>query len=56
MVFLVTNVDEAERIRGDAPRVVELAISSSLASKCSEETTLRVKDLWTKTIFTRAIP
>jgi hypothetical protein len=45
MVFLVTYIYEAQRVRGDAPRVIELSISSSLAAKGSKEPTLRVKDL-----------
>lgn len=48
MVFLVTHVDESEGVRGDTPRIVELAISCTLASKRTQEATLRVKYLGMK--------
>lgn len=45
MVFLVTHVYESERVRGDAPRVVELAVARALAAERTEEPTLRVEHL-----------
>merc|ERR1719233_1569790 len=45
MIFLVTNIDESQRIRADSPRIVELSIRGSLASKSSEEVTAGVENL-----------
>lgn len=45
MVFLVAHVDETERIRGDAPRVVELAIACALAAERPQEATSWVEHL-----------
>lgn len=45
MVFLVAHVDEAERVRGDAPRVVELAVARALAAERAQEAPGRVEHL-----------
>lgn len=45
MVFLVTYIDEAQSVSGDAPWVIELSIPCSLATECSEEPTRRIEDL-----------
>lgn len=37
MIFLIAHIDEAHRVGGDAPRIVELSIGGSLASECSQE-------------------
>lgn len=45
MVFLVTDVYESQRVCGDSPRVVELAVARALAAECPEEPPLRIEHL-----------
>ncbi len=45
MVFLVADVDESERVRGDAPRVAELAVGRALAAEGAQEVAGGVEDL-----------
>lgn len=45
MIFLIAHINEAERIRGDAPRIVEFAVGRSLCAKRTQESTRWVEYL-----------
>lgn len=42
MVLFVANVDEAQRVSSNAPRVVELSIGRPLSSKRPQEASRRI--------------
>lgn len=45
MIFLVTNINEAEGIGRQAPRIIEFAIGGALRAKSAQEASLRIQDL-----------
>ena len=45
MVLLVADVDEAERVRGDAPRVVEAALHRAVLAERAQKSARRVEYL-----------
>lgn len=45
MVFLVTDIYESEGVRGNTPWVIKFAITSTLATEGSQESSLRIKYL-----------